>query len=118
MEQINLTAINSSISKEILSFPFISTEIDKMEREKAAFSHPSSLTIECSSINHNHLSKLVEKMTNKYDIDYSVYVQVRRHKKKRINKKWAKRYGYKCVTRTTKGWNLKTYGDGSFNFLK
>lgn len=26
-----------------------------------------------------------------------VQVQVRRHKKKRINKKWAKRYGYKTV---------------------
>ena len=26
-----------------------------------------------------------------------VQIQVRRHKKKRINKKWAKRYGYKTV---------------------
>ena len=27
-------------------------------------------------------------------------VQVRRHKKKRINKKWAKRYGYKTIFKT------------------
>lgn len=29
-------------------------------------------------------------------------VQNRRHKKKRINKKWAKRYGYKTVFKTVK----------------
>lgn len=34
-----------------------------------------------------------------FDITYASprRVQVRRHKKKRINKKWAKRYGYKTV---------------------
>ena len=25
------------------------------------------------------------------------YIQKRKHKKRRINKKWLKRYGYKCV---------------------
>lgn len=29
-------------------------------------------------------------------------VQVRKHKKKRINKKWAKRYGYKTIYETKK----------------
>lgn len=34
-----------------------------------------------------------------FDISYGSprQVQVRRHKKKRVNKKWAKRYGYKTV---------------------
>ena len=31
-----------------------------------------------------------------------VQVQVRRHKKKRINKKWAKRYGYKTMFKSIK----------------
>lgn len=31
-----------------------------------------------------------------------VQVQVRRHKKKRINKKWAKRYGYKTAFKSVK----------------
>lgn len=31
-----------------------------------------------------------------------VQVQVRRHKKKRINKKWAKRYGYKTMFKQVK----------------
>lgn len=29
-------------------------------------------------------------------------IQIRRHRKKRINKKWAKRYGYKTVFKTVK----------------
>lgn len=29
-------------------------------------------------------------------------VQIRRHRKKRINKKWAKRYGYKTMFKTVK----------------
>ena len=29
-------------------------------------------------------------------------VQIRRHKKKRINKKWAKRYGYKTIFKTVR----------------
>ena len=35
-----------------------------------------------------------------FDVEYStpILVQCRRHKKKRINKKWAKRYGYKTET--------------------
>lgn len=31
-----------------------------------------------------------------------VQVQARRHKKKRINKKWAKRYGYKTIFKSVK----------------
>ena len=33
---------------------------------------------------------------------HPVQVQVRRHKRKRINKKWAKRYGYKTVFKSIK----------------
>ena len=31
--------------------------------------------------------------------DQEEKIQVRRHRKKRINKKWAKRYGFKTITR-------------------
>ena len=53
-----------------------------------------------------------------YDIVYPKVVQARKHKKKRINKKWLKRYGYKTIHVTSKGWKLKTYADGSFEFVK
>ena len=53
-----------------------------------------------------------------YDISFIRIVQYRTHKKKRINKKWLKRYGYKQVNVTSKGWQLNTYTDGTFEFKK
>ena len=38
--------------------------------------------------------------------------------KKRINKKWIKRYGYKKVIVNSKGWNVKTYTDGTVEFVE
>ena len=35
---------------------------------------------------------------NNYTIKYTKYVQARRHHKRRINKKWLKKYGYKEKT--------------------
>ena len=44
--------------------------------------------------------------------------QNKTHKKKRINKKWAKRYGYKQIVVNSKGWKIKNNTDGSFKFVK
>ena len=55
-----------------------------------------------------------------YDIKIIKFIQIRRHKKKRINKKWNKKYGikYRSAAVTAKGWKLKTYQDGTFEFVK
>lgn len=53
-----------------------------------------------------------------YDIQYLVPVQKRKHKKKRINKKWLKQYGYANDSIIHKGWKLKTYTDGTFEFVR
>ena len=39
-----------------------------------------------------------------FTVEYTApyQVQIRRHRKKRINKKWAKRYGYKTMFKTVK----------------
>lgn len=36
------------------------------------------------------------------DAEIPKYIQARTHKKKRVNKKWAKRYGYKTIYETKK----------------
>lgn len=119
MKLINLNAISLSTGKELLSIPLDYVEDDlETEHKVKSLSDITNLTIECGTVNNNVLSKLIGKMPDEYDIDYSIYVQARKHRKKRINKKWAKIYGYKCVTKTTKGWKLKTYTDGSFEFIK
>ena len=126
MKLINLNAISLSTGKELLSIPLDDLET---EHKVKSLSNTANLTIEYGTVNNNALSKLIGKMPDKYDNELKVgdkavyfevdsYVQARKHKKKRINKKWAKRYGYKCVTKTIKGWKLKTYTDGSFEFIK
>lgn len=60
----------------------------------------------------------VSHFPDKYAISTVHLVQARKHKKKRINKKWAKRYGYRQVVRRSEGWELHTNTDGSFEFKK
>ena len=45
-------------------------------------------------------------------------VQRRKHKKKRINKKWLKKYGYKILVNRKDGWKIKSYADGTYEFVK
>ena len=58
------------------------------------------------------------KMPDKYDIQVSKVVQCRRHKKKRINKKWAKKYGYKQTHVIMKGWKMHSNRNGEIEFVK
>lgn len=46
------------------------------------------------------------------------FIQTRTHKKKRINKKWAKRYGYKRIAIIMQGWHVKMDTDGIIEFMK
>lgn len=58
------------------------------------------------------------KFPDAYDIQFQKIVQARKHKKRRINKKWLKRYGVKTVLVETKGWKMKTNTDGTVEFIK
>ena len=55
---------------------------------------------------------------DKYDVEYLVPEQVRKHKKKRINKKWRKRYGYTYKLKKTKGWEVEFDSNGTIRFVK
>lgn len=57
-------------------------------------------------------------LPDKYDIQFQKFVQARKHKKRRINKKWLKRYGYKVVLVDAKGWKMKMNTDGTVEFVK
>lgn len=58
------------------------------------------------------------KMPDKYDIQVSKVVQCRRHKKKRINKKWRKKYGYRQTCVTMRGWKMYSNRNGEIEFVK
>ena len=60
----------------------------------------------------------IANMPDAYDVQFIKLVQARKHKKRRINKKWLKRYGYKQITVESKGWKVKTDIDGNVGFVK
>lgn len=58
-------------------------------------------------------------LPDKWTIQFIKFIQARRHKKKRINKKWLKRYGYKKqIIKETKGWHIKCNTDGTTELIK
>lgn len=98
--------INDSVTgKEVLSFPLNFEETDLTDNHRVNLLSKDDLTIECDNafINYTLLSDLagIPDMSN---INAVIFIQARRHKKKRINKKWAKRYGFKFIIKDFKGW--------------
>lgn len=78
---------------------------DGISNVRIPLSSAEELTMECE-VNHSVLSKVIGGVDLSSYGDATGYtltgkcprrVQARCHKKKRINKKWAKRYGYKTV---------------------
>jgi hypothetical protein len=77
-----------------------------------------TFTVEGATINEELWKKLIQ-FPEKFDIEYTKIVQARKHRKKRINKKWLKKYGYKQVKVRSKGWKIRTYADnGTWEFVK
>lgn len=62
----------------------------------ASFSF-SSYDTEFNSELLNKLCGYDENHGNNWELSYKKTEQIRKHKKKRINKKWAKKYGYREV---------------------
>ena len=55
----------------------------------------AEFTASCSSVNTDVINQLCDVKNPTYTVEGTIqHIQKRRHKKRRINKKWAKRYGY------------------------
>lgn len=78
----------------------ISAEVEKSNKHRDIYK-----TKECSftgsfEVNNdawNQIMQQVEDNHARWEMHYTYKVQNRRHKKRRINKKWAKRYGYRTI---------------------
>ena len=69
------------------------------------------------SFNYDDVDNENSPMPVPCEIQYTVTVPCKKHKKKRINKKWLKRYGYKMETRVTNGWDMIVSTGGSTTFV-
>jgi len=87
--------VNAKVN-EIISLPEIDDSPAFTFTQKASFEFKGKATINESLL--KELAGLNSDLQPFYmEFDGYKYEQVRRHKKKRINKKWAKRYGYREV---------------------
>lgn len=92
---------------EVPTIPEVELDWPPEESSEPAFripSEPMEFELESPEINSELVDKLVGvDLAHDCDMGYTLeyfnarQVQVRRHKKKRINKKWAKRYGFRTV---------------------
>ena len=67
---------------------------------------------------YNMLGIDASNIPDAYDVQSIKVVQARKHRNKRINKKWLKRYGFKKIIVESKGWKMKTDTDGNVEFVK
>lgn len=81
-----------------------------------------TLTFDSKIDNSGELKKIfgvnTSDLPDAYDVQFVKIVQARKHRKKRINKKWRKRYGVKQVLVGSRGWKLQTHTDGTYEFVK
>ena len=70
----------------------------------------------------NELHKILgidtSNVPDAYDVQFIKFAQAGKDKKRRINKKGLKRYGYKQMIVESKGWKMKTDTDGNVEFIK
>lgn len=53
-----------------------------------------------------------------YTISYTKSVQAKKHKKKRINKKWLKKYGYKNIVVNSDRWEVNCCNNNEYEFKR
>ena len=69
----------------------------------------STIELEKASFDKELVKRMCESVedSNEVDVTFKIPVQVRKHKKKRINKKWLKKYGVTMVEYTVKNARLE-----------
>ena len=100
---------NLSTGEEMMNFDvsdFSQETFSTSEKPKYFVGGSASFEVDTDCIDNDALKELFglnTKHTTGYKTQYDISIckqQIRRHKKKRINKKWAKRYGYRDVIGT------------------
>lgn len=97
-------------------------ERNDYEQLRKTLSADCTLTFDLKTDNSSELKKIfgvdMSNLPDAYDIQFVKIAQARKHRKKRINKKWLKKYGVKQVLVSSKGWKLQTHTDGTYEFVK
>ena len=111
LDSVDEIALTSSVTEE----RDILGNVKNMKKGETTLSFAS--TIEKETL-FKVLGVDISKTPDAYKISVTKPVQRRRHKKRRINKKWLKKYGYKIQIDLRDGWYIKSYTDGHYEFVK
>lgn len=94
------------------------TEFDETTiKEPKIIKSSNSVSFTCKNfdINYSMLNSLASPI---YDVVFAEYKQIRKHRKKRTNKKWLKRYGYKLCRFKIPGIKLRKNIDGTLEIVE
>ena len=80
---------------EVKDIEIETADISSPEAEFFIFNNDRTIEFEVTGIDTKFLAVDISESNPKFTIEYLYIRQVRKHKKKRINKKWLKRYGTK-----------------------
>ena len=80
---------------EVKDIEIETADISSPEAESFIFNNDRTIEFEVTGIDTKFLAVDISESNPKFTIEYPHIRQVRKHKKKRINKKWLKRYGTK-----------------------
>lgn len=111
LDNVNEIALTSNVTEE----RDILGNVENIKKGETTLSFTS--TIEKEAL-FKVLGVDISKTPDAYKISVIKPVQRRKHKKKRINKKWLKKYGYKILADFRDGWHIKSYADGHYEFVK
>lgn len=111
LDNVNEIALTSNVTEE----RDILGNVENIKKGETTLSFTS--TIEKEAL-FKVLGVDISKTPDAYKISVTKPVQRRKHKKKRINKKWLKKYGYKILADFRDGWHIKSYADGHYEFVK
>lgn len=121
----NLTLFDATTGRKLGNLDNVhldSCEVEKRTQFGNWMRQNESIITECSIDEVDAIRKIFEldipRQTDICDIQCEKFIQARTHKKRRINKKWAKRYGYKRITIIMQGWHVKMDTDGIIEFMK
>lgn len=120
LENVTNVLINSDSEDE---YGYDDSNEEWVLRKRWCYSKKTcEISFDVDNPDNNDLKKILgvdrSDLPDAYDFQFVKVVQARKHKKKRINKKWEKRYGYKSITVTCKGWQMESFADGDVVFTK
>ena len=80
---------------EVKDIEIETADVSSSEAESFILNNDRIIEFEVTGIDTKFLAVDISESNPKFTIEYPRIKQVRKHKKKRINKKWLKRYGTK-----------------------